>query len=108
MDYMDYLKFFAALVFVLALMGGLAFILKRLGYGHTTLQGNREKRLKLLEVLPLDARRKAVLLQCDEKQHLVILAPTGDTVIDNNVKPTKKAPQPNKSKKKKNDKTKTK
>ncbi len=78
-------KFLAALAFVLALMGGLALVMKKIGLGQAGLAGRGDKRLKLVEVMPIDARRKAVILQCDDEQHLVILGPTGDTVIKNNI-----------------------
>lgn len=80
------LKFVAALGFVLALMGGLALLLKRMGYGHAGLAQGSNRRLKLVEILPLDARRKAVILQCDGEQHLVILGPAGETVVQNTIK----------------------
>lgn len=81
---MDFLKFVAALAFVLALMGGLALVLKRLNLGQTQLSPTK-KRLKTLEILPLDARRKLVLLQRDNIQHLVILGPSGETVIESGI-----------------------
>lgn len=87
MDLQDYLKFFAALVFVLSLMGGLAFVLKKLGYGQGGMRTPGKKRLKIVEVLPLDARRKAVILERDNTtQHLVLLGPAGETVIETNIK----------------------
>ena len=86
MDYSDYIKFFAALVFVLCLMGGLAFILKKLGLGHGQMISPAKKRLKIVEILPIDARRKAVLLQRDDTQHLVVLGGSGETVIESNIK----------------------
>ena len=85
MDYQDYLKFLAALIFVLSLMGGLALIIKRLGLGQSAIISPNKKRLKTVEVLPIDARRKAVLLQRDDKQHLVLLGPSGETVIETNI-----------------------
>lgn len=78
-------KFAAALVFVLALMGGLALALKRLGFGQPGLMTRAGRRLKLVEVLPIDARRKAVIIECDDEQHLVILGPAGETLIKNNL-----------------------
>jgi flagellar protein FliO/FliZ len=78
-------KFIAALVFVLALMGGLALVLKKAGFGQTGLAGRGGKRLKLVEVLPLDARRKAVILECDDEQHLIIMGPAGETLVKNNI-----------------------
>lgn len=88
MDYQDYLKFFFALVFVLALMGGLAYAMKRLGWGQngiSALGGKTKKRLKIIEILPLDARRKAVLIQRDSTQHLVILGSSSEIVIETNI-----------------------
>jgi flagellar protein FliO/FliZ len=85
MDYQDYLKFFAALIFVLSLMGGLAFVLKRLGMGQSGMISPTKKRLKIIEILPIDARRKAVLLQRDQTQHLVLLGPSGETVVETDI-----------------------
>ena len=88
MDSMELLKFAAALVFVLALMGGLAFILKKTGLatGQSNLLSTGKRRLKILETLPLDTRHKAVLLQRDDKAHLVILSPTSETVVETDIK----------------------
>lgn len=87
MDGPELFKFAAALIFVLALMGALAFVLKRInaGAGSGTLLSTGKRRLKILETLPLDARRKAVLLQRDDTAHLVILSPSGETVVETNI-----------------------
>lgn len=85
MTLIDYLKFIAALIFVLGLMGGLALLLKRLGLGSASMLPADKRRLKVLEILPLDARRKAVLLRRDDAEHLVIFGPTGETVIETNI-----------------------
>lgn len=82
MDPTDYLKFFAALVFVLSLMGGLAFVLKRMGLDRAGLTGRGNKRLGVEEILPLDARRKLVMIRRDDVRHLVILGPSGETVVE--------------------------
>lgn len=87
MDAADYIQFFAALLFVLGLMGGLAYILRRFGLQGKVLSTG-EKRLKTLEILPLDARRRLVLIQRDAVQHLVILGPSGETVVETNIKPS--------------------
>ena len=87
MDYTDYLKFIAALILVLSMMGGLAFILKKLGLdrGGNLMSGKR--RLKLVEILSLDTKNKVALIQCDDKQHLVLLNINGTSIIDNNITP---------------------
>ena len=38
--------------------------------------------MKILEVMPLDSRRKAILMRCDDKDHLVILGANSETVIE--------------------------
>lgn len=82
----DYLKFAAALVFVLALMGMLGYILKRIGPGGSSaLLPTGKRRLKIVETMPLDGRRRAMLIQRDNTQHLVILGPTGETVVETNI-----------------------
>ena len=78
------IKFFAALTLVIGLMGGLALILKRLQLGGPIKTGSA-RRLKILEILQLDSRRKAILLRRDDKEHLVILGPNGETVIESGI-----------------------
>jgi flagellar protein FliO/FliZ len=79
MDVTTYLQFLASLVFVLALIGLAAFIARRAGLGTRTRGGSR--RLGVVEVLPLDGRRKLVLVRCDEREHLIILGSSGETVV---------------------------
>ncbi len=80
-----YIKLVFALLFVLSLMGMLAFVLKRLGFGTNALISTGKRRLKIVETLPLDGRRKAMILQRDDRQHLVILGPSGETVVETNI-----------------------
>ncbi len=84
------LRLVAALAFVLALMGGLALLLKRLGLSTNITPASDKRRIKVIEALTLDARRKAVILQRDDKQHLVILGPNSETVVETDIKPAKK------------------
>ena len=88
MELNDYLKFFFALLFVLSLMGGLAFLLKKFGYGQGGTFQNGKRRLKILETLPLSPKQKAVLIQRDDQEHLVILGHSGDTVVETNIQKT--------------------
>ena len=88
----DYLKFFFALIFVLCLMGGLAYLMKRFGLNGEKYTTPRQRRLKIVEILPLDMRRKAILLRRDDREHLVILGPAGETVVDTDI-PAKEGPK---------------
>jgi len=80
----EFMKFMAALAFVLALMGGLGLVMRRFAHNHPITAPNR-KRLKVIEVLPLDSRRRAVLLRRDEQEHLVILGANGETVVETGI-----------------------
>ncbi len=83
-DTVQFIKFAAALLFVLALMGGLSLVMRRFAGNHPLTAPHR-RRLKIIEVLPLDARRKAVLLKRDDREHLVILGATSETVIESGI-----------------------
>lgn len=87
MEITDYLKFFAALIFVLGMMAGLAFVLKKLGLDRSGSLTNGKRRLKIIEVMNIDAKHKAALIQCDDKQHLMLLNANGDTIIESNITP---------------------
>ena len=84
-DLHDYLKFVFALIFVLSLMGGLALLVKKLGLGGNLANIPTKKRLRIVDVLPLDARRRAVLIKRDETEHLVILGPNSETVVETGI-----------------------
>lgn len=76
-------RFAAALVFVVALMIGLSLVMKRVNGQPLTM--GRKRRLQVIEVLPLDARRRAVLLRRDDREHLVILSGNSETVIETGI-----------------------
>ncbi len=80
------IRLIIALFIVFLLMGGLAFILKKLGLAtNSTIKSGEKKRLKIVETIPLDARRRLTILKCDDKEHLVILGANSETVIDKNI-----------------------
>lgn len=85
MEAETYLRFLLAMIFVLSLMGGLWLILRKLGLSGPIVQTPGKRRLKIIETLSIDTRRRAVILQRDNIQHLVILGPTGETVIETNI-----------------------
>jgi flagellar protein FliO/FliZ len=43
------------------------------------------KRLHVIESLPLDARRRLVIIKCDETEHLLLLGPGQDRIIETNL-----------------------
>ena len=79
------LKMVLALIFVLGLMGLLTLALKKLGLAGPVPVAGKKARLKLIEIIPLDQRRRLAIIQRDDKQHLVILGPNSETVVETNI-----------------------
>ena len=63
MNIESYLYAVLALVFVLALLGLLYLVIRRLGIGGALPRTRGERRLRLVEVLPVDAKRRLLLLR---------------------------------------------
>ena len=72
-EFSAYLRYVAALIFVLVLIWLASLLLKR-GMGRRLgLKRPDEASLKILEVLPIDSRHKMVLLKHQEREHLLLL-----------------------------------
>jgi flagellar protein FliO/FliZ len=85
MSLQDITYFLAALLFVLALMGGLALLLKKMGIAGPALVTPSKRRLKVVENLAIDSRRRVILIKCDDKEHLLLLGQNNDVVIEQNI-----------------------
>ena len=80
---LSYIRFLLALVLVLGLIALLAWAARRFGFAARSVGGLRgRRRLTIAEILPIDARRRLVLLKRDEVEHLVLLGPTQDLLIE--------------------------
>jgi flagellar protein FliO/FliZ len=84
MDFDLYLRFALALVLVLGLIALLAWMLRRFGMGIKMTKG---RRLGVSEVQMLGPRHKLMLIRRDDVEHLVIVGPTGETVVETGIKP---------------------
>lgn len=89
-DIIYYMRFAASLVFVLCLMGVISFVLKKFNIGNIAQQAGNKKRLSVSEIMPLDSRRRAVLVRRDDVEHLVILGVNGETLLETGIKPPQK------------------
>ncbi|MEX0644347.1 MAG: flagellar biosynthetic protein FliO [Parvularculaceae bacterium] len=85
MDILDFSRIFFALIAVLGLIGLCAMIARKAGLVSGAVSLTRRRRLSIIETLPLDARRRAALIRCDGREHLVILGATSETIIDANI-----------------------
>ena len=83
MDITDYLRFVFALAFVIALILILAVLAKRYGLGYRTIsKRTMKRRLSISEIMPLDGKRKLVLVRRDDQEHLLLIGGMNDLVVE--------------------------
>ncbi len=84
----DLIRACVALLFVVGLMWSLGYVLRRygtrLGLPMPPLTG-ANRRLQLVEILPLDGRNKVVLVRRDNTEHLLVIGPGDPEVIEKNI-----------------------
>lgn len=83
MDPLVYFRFALALALVLGLVLLAGWAARRFGLapgGARRLR--RGRRLGIVEVMPIDARRRLVLVRRDDKEHLLLLSTTRDLVVE--------------------------
>ena len=84
MDLVSGLRFVLALVVVIGLIAGLAWLLRKYGAGRITMGANKG-RLAVGEATHIDAKRRLVLIRRDGTEHLILLSPNSETVIETNI-----------------------
>lgn len=99
MDMASYLRFLLALVFVLGLIALLVWAVRRFGPAGIALKASgRNRRLAIVEVTPIDARRRLVLVRRDGVEHLLLLGAGNDLLIESGLsapdKPVLQEPRP--------------
>lgn len=88
MEWGNYAQAVLALVFVLALIGLLTMVARRFGFGSPTPTiGHKNKRVHIVEVTQLDARRRLVLVRRDDKEHLILLGHDREHVVEAGIEP---------------------
>ena len=87
MEAMDYFRFLLALVFVLGLIGVLATLARRAGLGFpaAAIKPGGKRRLSVVEVTAVDGRRRMVLVRRDDVEHLLLISPTSEAVIERGI-----------------------
>ncbi len=84
MEFDLYLRFALALILVLGLIALLAWVLRRFGMGMKLAKG---RRLSVVEVQSLGPRHRLILLRRDQVEHLVIVGPHSETVVESGITP---------------------
>ncbi len=86
MEFDNYIRFVLVLVFVLALIGLLTWLVRRFGLaGRMPSGGKHGRRLDVVEVAALDSRHRLVLIRRDRTEHLVLLGTNADVVVERGI-----------------------
>ena len=85
MEAIDFIRIFFALATVLGLIGLTALVARRSGVGSSGLSINSHRRLSVSEAKTVDAQHRLIIVKCDDKEHLILLGKSGDTVIQANL-----------------------
>ena len=85
MEALSYVKVFAALIFVLSLIGLLALAARKLELLKGRLKDKTACRLEIIESLYLDKDKKLVLIKRDEVEHLILLGKNSSALIERQI-----------------------
>lgn len=85
MDIQDISRVAFALVAVIGMIGLFGVGARKLGFSSGAFALARDRRLAVVEVLPLDARRKMAIVRCDGREHLLVLNPNSVTIVERGV-----------------------
>lgn len=78
----EILRVLFGLIAVLGMIGIAAYAARRLNLISSAQGLARRKRLSVVETLAIDTRRRLIIVRCDDKEHLLVLGQSGETLIE--------------------------
>ncbi len=84
MEFDTYLRFILVLIFVLGLVFALGWVLKRSGISGSALPG-KGRRLGVVETAFLGPKHRLILVRRDEVEHLLLIGPNSNTVVESGI-----------------------
>jgi flagellar protein FliO/FliZ len=84
MEFLDVMRYFGALLLVLAMVGGAGLAARRFGVPGVT-RAAADKRLAIVETLMVGPRQRLFIVRRDNVEHLVLSGPDGATVIEKGI-----------------------
>jgi len=86
MDPLQYLKYLVGLLIVLGLIALVTLAARKFGMvPKADRKPGSPKRLSVSDVMSIDAKRRLVLVRRDEQEHLLLLGPERDLVVEQNI-----------------------
>ena len=94
MEPVQYVKYIVGLLIVLGLIALVALLARRLGMvPRATRDPSAPRRLSITDVISVDAKRRLVLVKRDNQEHLLLLGPERDIVVERNISVNENAEQ---------------
>lgn len=93
MDLVDFGRYAGGLLVTLGLIAALAYAARRFNFMQLA-GGAQGGRMRLVETLMIDARRRVALIRVDGREHLILLGSTGETLIESRDAPPEPDPAP--------------
>ena len=81
------------LIAVVGMIGVTAIVMRKAGLASSSGGFVRKRRLAVVEMLALDARRRVAIIKCDDKEHLIVLGATSETLVDKNLETPAELPE---------------
>lgn len=85
MGFEIYIRLFVGFAFTIGLIGAVYWIARRYAGRLGIVRPHAAGRLSVIGQIPLDTRRRVMLIKCDENEHLLLLGPNNDLVIQSSV-----------------------
>ncbi|WP_025898802.1 flagellar biosynthetic protein FliO [Sneathiella glossodoripedis] len=98
MDTFLYAKYLVVLLFVLGLIGLISYGIRKLGFAPLAEKPKSgKKRLAISQSIGLDSKRRLVLVRRDDKEHLILIGPNSDVVIETDIDAKRASPKSQKA-----------
>ena len=82
MELAEFSRIIMSFAAIIAMIGVSALVANKAGLANGGLTLNKDKRLAVVETAPIDARRRAAILKCDDREYLIMLGASGEVVVD--------------------------
>lgn len=83
---MDLLRYFGALLLVLAMVGGAGLLARRFGVPGIS-RAISDKRLTIVETLMVGPRQRLFIVRRDNVEHLLLSGPDGALIVETGISP---------------------
>ena len=84
MEILEILRYVAALLLVLALIGGAGLVARKWGVPGVT-RAVADKRLAVVETLMIGPRQKLFIVRRDDVEHLIFAGPEGACTVESRI-----------------------